>query len=443
MKNLQRLVLLAVGPFLASGISGRAEWKLSAGVSYHGGMQIRAEEPASFADSAELAPFLPAAQALPASGQERNGAIPARDDISRIKDRSFDDGHVGPDQWTTDSGVPPERQNLTWNWSADKPSQYDPGAQTLTFTRTTVTQSGDTYRQIRGAKNQSVEYQTLQNSPIATEQDLTGAALDFMADRVLVNQDRWQASIRLGASLFFPEERHWDTGEAYQALLRQNTIQTTEDVVTQTSTDNRIVETYVYSDVHNVVPSVGLPYGGPADPMGGPGPLIPALPSAYSISQSGEGTTTTEDVVTSSRTTNTKEWGVDSIAYDLEMKQQRIWLNPLVDISLTEDISLFTGPVLSLAYVQLEATRTANLVVQSGSGQAGLVNSWTDRDDDSAWLPGIGVRVGCCWNITSSWFLAAEAGATWMKTMKLDVGPATLEADLNEWQGALQIGRVF
>ena len=442
MKKLPLLSTIAV-LFLTSGVSSPAEWKFSAGVSYHGGMQVRAEEPASFADSAELAPFLPNAQALPPPVPERNGTLPARDDISRIKDRSFDNGHVGPDQWTTDSGVPPERQNLTWNWSAESPSQYDAGAQTLTFTRTTVTQSGDATRQIRGAKNQSVAYQTLQNAPIATEQDMTGCALDLMADRVLVDKNRWQASIRIGASLFFPEEKHWDTGAAYQALLRQTTVQTTEDVVTQTTTDSRIVETYVYSDVHNVVPSVGLPYGGPGDPWGGPGPLIPVLPSAYSIRQTGEGTTATEEVVSSSRTTDVREWGINGIAYDLEMKQQRISISPLVDFSLNESISLFAGPVLSLAFVQLDATRTANLMVQSGSSQTGLVNMGVDRGDDSACLPGAGVRAGCCWHITPTWFLAAEAGATWMKSMKLEVGPATLKAELDDWQGSLQIGRAF
>ena len=443
MKNLQRLVLLVVGPFLASGISGRAEWKLSAGVSYHGGMQVRAEEPASFADSAELASFLPAAQVVEPAANGRNVSPPARDDISRIKDRSFDNGHVGPDQWTTDSGVPPERQNLTWNWSAENPSQYDPGNHTLTFTRTTVAQSGRASRQIRGAKSQRVEYQTLQNSPLETQEDLTGAALDLMDDRVLVKKNRWQGSVRLGLSLFLPEEKHWDTGSAYQAFLRQTTVQTTEDVLTQTTTDSRIVETYVYSDVHNVVPSVGLPYGGPADPWGGPGPLIPALPSDYSISQAGAGTSTSEEIVSSSRTVGVNEWRIDSIAYDLELKQQRLWVNPLANFSAGESFSFFAGPVLSLTFAQVEATRTANLMVVSGGNQPELVHAWADRSDEDAWLPGIGVRAGCAWTITPTWFMAADLGATWMKTLEMDVGPATLEADLGGWQGALQIGRVF
>ena len=455
---LGSLLAAASGLFLALP-AGAAELRGSVGVSFHGGMKIRAEEPASFAGSSDLAPYLPDTADVRGAGPGspettvRNGSLPARDDITQIKDRTFDNGHVGPDRWTEDPGLPPERQNLTWNWSAQSSGQYDPSSQTLTFTRTTVQQATRTVKQTQTRESQRVEYQTLQNSPLATEEDLEGASLDLMGDWVLAKHERWQGLVRLGFSLFLPEERSWDTGDAYQAVLSQTTTRTTEEISRQTTTDNRIVETYVYDDPYVVVPSVGLPYGGPADPMGGPGPLISALPASYSISQSGggastsaesgNGTSATEDVNAYQQVVDSREWHIGSVAYEMELNQQRIWLHPRMDVALGRGFSLFAGPVFSLTLADIDATRTADLVV-TANGDAGTVaHSWQDRGDETALLPGIGFHTGCEWSIDGAWFMSVHLGADWIDPVEVDVGPATLQADLDAWQGSIQIGRIF
>jgi hypothetical protein len=46
-------------------------------------------------------------------------------DNSALIPRNFDDGYVRPDMWTGDSGVPSERQGMTWNWGAQNAGQYD------------------------------------------------------------------------------------------------------------------------------------------------------------------------------------------------------------------------------------------------------------------------------------------------------------------------------
>ncbi|MEI7902382.1 MAG: hypothetical protein WCK89_19195 [bacterium] len=50
----------------------------------------------------------------------------------------YDDGYVLPDLWTGDTGVPSDRQRMTWNWGAINSSQYDYDGgvhPTLTFHR--------------------------------------------------------------------------------------------------------------------------------------------------------------------------------------------------------------------------------------------------------------------------------------------------------------------
>lgn len=428
--------------------SAPAEWRLSAGLSYHAGMELRANEPASYAGTADLAPFLPGPTetriSIGTTGDApgRAGSPAGRDDITQVRDRQFDNGHVGPDRWTADSGVPPDRLNLTWNWSAASPSQYDPASQTLTFTRTTTRESRRMVKQTRNSGSVQVEYQSLENSPLTTAEDLNGAAADFMADWVSPRKGRWQAGARLGLSLFLPEERQWDTGDAYRGVLRETTTRITEETLTQTTSESQITETYVYADPYNVVPAAGLPYDGPSDPVNGPGPLISALPQSYSSSQSGGDTLTT---TTSSRSRNVsvRNWQIDSIAYEVELNQQRLWINPRLDFTISPSWTLQVGPVLSLTFAEMEASRQAQLSLVDSRGRSSLIHTWNDHDDDQAVLPGGGVSAGINWAITPSWFMAAAYGANWIKTTEIQTGPATIEMDLSGWQGSLQIGRIF
>lgn len=325
--------------------------------------------------------------------------------------RQFDNGFVNPDLWTGDSGVPVERQGMTWFWGADSAGQYnyDGGINpTLTFnidhgeyvdSAYTVSSGGD------------------------SEDDMPTDGIEVMAKRILYS---WK---RGGGTSNEPNEKVWldvslVAGMAWFPATKQRHLRAMGQNVYALS------DTYTYLDYYGSTaggsnPALDIPYTGTIGTIGDPdaGPLIPGLPD--------------------SATQNATYLGSINHSIDLKSKLWRLRgeVGTEFSIPIFERLSLFATPQLVFEFVDMSVNRTET---SSYTGTGGGTTSQYDSKHKMGVYPGVLLTAGANFMITKNWYLGASVGYEWLFVdPSVKVGPDKVEYDLSGGECSLYVGCSF
>ena len=333
------------------------------------------------------------------------------DNSARIA-REFDNGYVRPDLWTGDSGVPAERQGMTWYWGANSAGQYnyDGGNHpTLTFTRNQGEYVDNPYTISRN------------NS---SDDDMPNDGIELIVKRQLYSwttgggtSNEPNAKVWLDMNLviglaWFPEAQ-----QRNRRAMGQNVY--------------GLSESYTYLDYYGTQaggswPPLQVPYsGGTYGSIGGSdaGPLIPGSPD-------------------SSAQLSTYMGRFQSNV-ELESKLWRLRGATGVEFSMPifERLSLFATPQLAFEFVDMSVSRTET---SSYTGSGGGSSSHYDSKHKMAVYPGVLLTAGANFLITTHWYLGASVGYEWLFVdPSVKVGPDKVEYDLNGGEASLYIGCSF
>lgn len=336
-------------------------------------------------------------------------------DVPRLSTSGrYDDGYVLADRWTGDSGVPTERQNMTWNWGAENASQYDYDGgvhPTLTFHKNQGSYVGESYFVSRGDSDDDyssdgieVKASSLLYSWTSSRGPTNAPIVDVLLDVRLV----------FGLALFPGSSQKYRTT-------------TGQDVYS-------VSETYTYLDYYGtaaggswdplVVPYSGS-YGTGTDPTAGP--LIPVTPESSSQSSSYSGTYQ------------------DSVAIKSKLWHLRGALGVEFVKPLTERLDVYVSPQVVLEFIDMHAERSETVTfTDRASGSSSTVTSASDSKSKMTLIPGILLTAGADYRLSERWFAGASVGWEWLaEEPSLRVGGDRVEYDLGGGEFSLYVGCRF
>ena len=202
----------------------------------------------------------------------------------------------------------------------------------------------------------------------------------------------------------------------YQEQIRVDRIRV-EDNFTYTDTHS-YQDTYTY-DATGVVPPAP-PYAGT---YGGPGPVIPNVPSSDQRGVLGSQRQTQSTRQTSIdgssfwTAANRVSFDVDSALYDL-------WIGPRLAVSPCQRLSVFAIPSVSFNYVNVDVKRTENFNATFADGSTRTLQNWQDNQSEGDWLFGAGLAIGVDIQIVNGWFTSVHGGYDWVaRDVTVTVGP--------------------
>ncbi len=331
-------------------------------------------------------------------------------DNNALIPREFDEGYVRPDIWTTDLGVPAERQGMTWNWGAQNASQYDydGGNQpTLSF----HINRGEYVGTIRTGDGD------------ISDGDIPSEGIEIKARRNLytwtrdgdVSNDVPQSivldiNLVVGLAWFPKGSSQWNRRSIEQDVYR-------------------VSETYIYSDYYGSEAGGSwspliVPYSGEYGTIGGSGagPLLPGTPEYSSLNSVYVGTLK-------------KRVDIES-----EIWRLRGEIGAEFVIPVTDRFSLYFDPQFVLEFVDMDVERT-EIISYSRGGQT---HSSSENEHKSRLYPGILLTAGGDYRLSEYWYAGASIGYEWLfDDPSVHVGPDTVEYDLNGGEMSLYIGRQF
>lgn len=331
-------------------------------------------------------------------------------DDNALIPREFDDGYVKPDLWTTDAGVPQERQRTTWNWGVDSASQYNyDGGNHPTLT----------YHVSRGERVGSLR---TDNSG-ASNDDVPSEGIEVKASRLLHSWTRDD-----GASNGVPAEVVLDMNLVVGlAWFPHGSAQTHRRSVEQDV--YRVSETYTYLDYYGTEvggswPALEVPRSGEYGTVGGDGagPLIPATPESSVLDTDYVGTLR------------------NSVEIESEIWRLRGEIGTELAMPLTDRLRVYVAPQFVLEYVDMSIDRTETHSYSRGAQSV----SYTESEHKTRLYPGVLLTAGADYRLTENWFAGASAGYEWLfDDPSVHVGPDRVEYDLNGGEVSLYIGREF
>ncbi len=329
------------------------------------------------------------------------------DNNARIP-REFNDGYVRPDLWTEDTGLPAERQGMTWNWGVQNASQYnyDGGVHpTLSYHISRGEYVGPAYNTGRGGKS---------------DDDFPSDGIEIKAKRLLHAWMRGNGTasnrndkVALETSLV--------VGLAWFPSTKQRSRRSTGQEVFGLS------ETYTYLDYYGTAeggswPAIDVPYSGTYGTVGGSdaGPLIPVTPESAALAS-----------VYLGSLNNSVE--IESKLWRLRGEVGLEFTKPL-----TERLSVYVAPQFVLEFVDMSVERD-----ERGSG-GGMGTSRSDSKHKMAVHPGVLLTAGTDYRLSENWYAGASVGYEWLfEDPSVNVGPDRVEYDLNGGEFSLYIGRSF
>lgn len=337
-------------------------------------------------------------------------------DLTSYIPRTFLDGHVSPDRWTTDPGLRPGSDpttagdyGMTWNWRADNASQYnyDNGNHpTLTFhlqdramidTRDTLTGSADT-------------------------DDLPKWGIEVKATRWLHS---WTNDTPVTGHSWSNIEANLDflVGVAWFPQTRQR------DRRMASRNIRGVSETYTYLDYYGTAaggsyPPLDMPYSGTYD---GPGPLLPELPESVTL-------TTTQ--IGSAQ---------DRLSLESRMWHLRGEIGLELSRPVSERLTVSLAPQFALEFVDMTASRSERATyTDAQTRQTTVFASSTIRKHKMAVVPGFLLTAGLDYRFTEHWYAGASVGWEWLAyDPSIRVGPNRMKFDLDGFEGSLYLGRHF
>jgi len=320
----------------------------------------------------------------------------------------YDDGYVLPDLWTGDTGVPADRQGMTWNWGANNPSQYDydNGVHpTLTFHRDRGETVGSAY---------SV-------SEDKSEDDLPSNGIEIKTSLLLyswtsgdgpTNNPNGKAALDMNLIVglaLFP-----GSTQKYRRTSGQDVFNTTE--------------TYTYLDYYGTVeggswPALELPYSGSYGAVSDPaaGPLIPATPESVGLESTYMGSY--RDTV-----------AIKSKIWRLRGEAGLEFVKPL-----TERLDVYVAPQIVIEFIDMNADRTETVTYNSEK-----VSSRTDSEHKMTIVPGVLLTAGADYRLSESWYAGVSVGYEWLaEDPSIRVGSDKVNYDLNGGEFSLYVGCRF
>jgi len=327
---------------------------------------------------------------------------------SALTPRDFDDGYVHPDIWTGDSGVPSDRQGMTWNWGAQNASQYDYNGgvhPTLSYHLNRGESVGPAYNINNGG----------------SDDDFDAYGLEVKAKRLLhtwLKDDVDEANVHdSGVAL----EMSLVVGLAWFPSITQNHRRSMGRNLYGVS------ETYTYLDYYGTEaggswPALTVPYSGTAGSVGGSeaGPLIPGSPE--------------------SAIQNSVYLGSIRNTVDIESKIWRLRGEAGLEFAkpITERLNVYVAPQFVLEFVDMNVDRR-----ESSSG-GGANSSSSQSKHKMAVYPGLLLTAGADYSVSENWYAGASVGYEWLfEDPYVRVGPDKVTYDLNGGEVSLYIGRRF
>ncbi|NLE42305.1 MAG: hypothetical protein GX615_10795 [Lentisphaerae bacterium] len=324
--------------------------------------------------------------------------------------REFDDGYVGPDLWTSDPGVPAERQRQTWNWGVDNAGQYDYDGgvhPTLTFHVNRGERVGSLRTDDSGASDDDlpsdgIEVKGFRRLRSWSREDGTTNALE--------NGGVLNMNLVVGLA-WFPQ----GGSQTHRRGVEQDVY--------------RVSETYTYLDYYGTAaggswPALDVPYAGEYGTVGGTsaGPLIPATPESSALHTSAAGTRR------------------NSVTIESEIWRLRGEIGIDLSLPLADRLRIYVDPQFVLEYVDMSIDRTETHTDSRRAQSA----SYTDSRHKSRLYPGFLLTAGADYRVTENWFAGASAGYEWLfDDPSAHVGPDKVEYDLNGGEISLYVGREF
>jgi len=321
-----------------------------------------------------------------------SGAVlPAQDaagvTLADPNNQTYADGYVRRDWYMDVPGASGANLTMTWNWSYNSyANQYNAVNQTLAFHR------GET-----GAGNTS------------SEANFTAGGVGLSAKHPLFTCYGLKVDAALALDLF-PEMK-----------------------ATQIRSASSRFNTYYYSDSWGVVPGVPATgyqgpdynYNNPSTPSDAGNLDLPPISYAPILV-----TDTLEQTVVSTKA---------------ELYRVRTGLGPELMVPLTQKLSLYASPKMTVSLVHAELTRNQTTTsTDIGTGTTTVLSSSEASKDKTALLLGFLMAAGIDYKIAPNWVIGAEMGHEWMPdNMCLSVGPDRTRLNLGGYEASCYVGMTF
>ncbi|MFH0880557.1 MAG: hypothetical protein V2A34_12645 [Lentisphaerota bacterium] len=436
-------MLVMVGVFAVSFTVLAGGWKFSVEPQYRSGMNMKLDG-YGYANDPSMAALFP--------GRNHNSGLswryaprpdpsvvrPPTDDITQFATRTFDDGYVGPCEFTTD--VTP----YTWYWGWQNAGQYDGDAQQLTFTRTASSSAQGTYQDVAEGTETRSHTSVLLDERMSGKENFNAVGLEVAAQYTLLERENLTLDLTLGLAGWWGEKVAFNN-ETFAAEIREDSYNIYAVRNYAYDYSGSYLETYTYNDPFMVVPSTapGYQHGYDFD-FGGPNPIIDALPASRDVTQTGGASYDQETSSYSmSEKTGSKSWAVaNAVQVGADVNNVAMRWGVAANWRVMERLSVFAQPLVSLNYVQADLERKEQLTSTAGNGTVTVLRSWQDSASEEEWVVGLGARGGFNLDLGGDWFVKCSAGYEWMtRKPEFDVGPSTVQMDLDAFELSAGLGR--
>lgn len=374
-----------------------ADWYFEAGPLFRGSMGLSVDGGSRAArDGIQLAePGM--------RGRMAYAASDAASGESRQGFQQFDNGYVGLSPW------PWERaENVTGYFGYYTPGQYDADANTLWFTRHTV--SFDT---------QQRTVTTLESGPAgwSGSEDLQGAGAQVTLGYALgvIPQFQWGVQGQMG----------WLDGLEASFSGREAWRQQAQWATYESTMERAQTWTYTYDTLGADLPTG--PYTSP--PYYSQAPTIADRPSSVVPTQ--------ESVVQSDVLIGRGgETAVSRVDFDADLRAFSWGVGPRFRWTPGKVFAVVAQAAATMNLLDAELSREE--VFTRDDGQ--VLGRWRDHRSEQKWLPGAGVAAGVQWSATDRFYVQVDSGWDWVQSADLSVGPDNVSVDLSGVRAAMAVG---
>ncbi len=332
-------------------------------------------------------------------------------------------------------------------WGYDSRSaQYDANAGILTFQRTgTAALSGSDFDASTYTRK-SVSAETSANTEVSGRDRFgmpgVDVAMTYTPEREVKG---FGFGLSIGVSGFWHGTPRV-TSSSFRARVTEEQFAEAELLAYDYALSQDTTETYVYSDLGEVLPNLPESYAG-ADQgdLWAVGPVIPNLPTSRDLAV-GPAVSSVAFTGASilSMPIGERNWGelYNHIDLSADLDRYVIWLGGSIEREIGSLVNLYVTPRISISYVDGEASRHETLFLVDLQGQNSVAASWHDSRAIEHWSFGAGVSGGADVALGEKWSVGLRGGIEWLENdIDLDVGPNRVAIDMDNTYGSLTVTR--
>jgi len=408
------------------GVCRAGESWVKAGLLYRGGMNARSTG-TSYTQDQDLH------GAEPVGGLDLPDVGKNPDNINSYANRDFDDGYVYMDAGTGNpASIDP---TVTWFWGYQDRDQLDTGADTLTFTRTTVSSKNRPFE----GQGRRVVLDALKDTSATFDDDFGGFGAEIVWGFPTDTEGNVRVDFCAGLGVIISENATVG-GTSFHEEIRDETFTASG----QHRYTDTITDTYVY-DVSGVsipgAPHSGT-YDGPFDtPPVIPSPTIPNRPSDVYRDASRD---SNFDVASETIIASTVWNAMNRITMDVDTDIYQAWLGSQLTFNGGESLSFNVTPRVSMNFVDVSVERSEQFSVTYADGGREVLNSWSDSGSESWFFFGAGVTAGANLELKNGIFAGIWGGYEWLSDkIDVEVGPNTVSVDASGYTAGVVLGRRF